>query len=88
MYGQMLHTKLKFTDQMREYFTQQFTVMAGDMTYFTYEHYKAIKAEEPEFLSIIEDTGDLSLENANINEKHGDHSISRAEFDEYHAAVL
>ena len=88
MYGQILHAKLKFTEQMREHFSQQFAAMAGERGYFTYDDYKAIKEEEPEFLSIIEDIGDLSLENANINEKHGDHSISRAEFDEYHAAVL
>ena len=84
----MLHTKLKFSEQMGEYFTQQFTAVAGDMSYFTYEHYKAIKEQDPDFLSIIEDTGDLSLENANINEQHGDRSIPRAEFDEYHASVL
>lgn len=88
MYGQMLHTKLKFSEQMREHFSQQFAALAAGRNYFTYEDYKAIKEEDPDFLSIIEDIGDLSLENANINEKHGDHSISRAEFDEYHAAVL
>ena len=84
----MLHTKLKFTEQMRDYFTQQFVEMAGDVTYFTYENYKVIKEHDPDFLSIIEDIGDLSLENTHINQQQGDTSIPRAEFDEYHASVL
>ena len=74
----MLHTKLKFTEQMNEYFSQQFIEMAGDTVHFTYENYKVIKEEDPEFLSIIEDIEELSLDNAKINEKHGEQTFTRA----------
>lgn len=62
--------------------------MAKDPTYFTYDDYKVIKEKDPEFLSIIEDIGDLSLENTHLNQEKSDNSIPRAEFDEYHASVL
>ena len=88
MYGQMLHTKLKFTDLMEEYFNQAFKLVAKDKDFFNFDDYKSIKEEESDFLSIIEDIGDLSLENTQINEEKESDAISRDEFTEYHSKVL
>ena len=53
--------------------------MALGKQFCTYEDYKTVKEADPEFLSIIEDIGDMSLSNTLINEKKGDDTISHAE---------
>ena len=52
---------------MQQYFTQSFQEMAAGKEYCTYDDYKAVKEADPEFLSIIEDIGDMSLSNTLIN---------------------
>jgi len=88
MYGQMLHTKLKFTDQMADYFNQAFNMAAKDKDFFDSADFESVKGDDSEFLSIIEDIGDLSLENTQINEEKENDAISRDEFTEYHSKVL
>ena len=73
---------------MKEYFTSQYNLLAGEKDFFTFEDFKNIKQKDPDFLSIIEDIGDMSLENTLINEKKQDDSVTRAEFEEYHGKVL
>ena len=79
---------MKFTDQMQQYFNQNFESMAQGKQFCTFEDYKAVKEADPEFLSIIEDIGDMSLSNTLINEKKGDETISHAELAQYHESVL
>ena len=54
---------------MQEYFTQNFQEMAKGKPHCIFEDYTRVKEADPEFLSVIEDIGDMSLSNTLINKK-------------------
>ena len=57
--------------------------MAAGKEHCTFEDYKTVKEADPDFLSIIEDIGDMSLSNSMINKKKDDEVITHADFAQY-----
>ena len=62
--------------------------MANGKPHCIFEDYTRVKEADPEFLSVIEDIGDMSLSNTLINKKKEDQGISQEEFSAYHNSVL
>jgi hypothetical protein len=85
MYSIACSTKIKFTEEMRRTFEQEFILATDDRDgQMTYEDFKKTKAKYPGYLSFIDDMEDGTFDGSLANEEI---KIDVDEFKAYHMVV-